>query len=181
MAEGMTVTPEFSRLVRLDTLGDQARTIAIEADAEERAALAVRFDLISIERLEASAECRRNGDIIDVTGTLSARVEQSCVASGVPVPARIYTPFVLRFIPAPTLETGEEEVELSEQDCDVVGYTGGSIDLGEAAAETLSLSLDPFPRSAESAAALRAAGVLSEEDASPFAALKGLKEKLGKS
>lgn len=176
----MTITPEFSRLVRLDSLGDQPRTIAIDADAGERDALAIRFDLISIDRLEASVECTRDGEVVHVTGTLSARIEQACVASGAPVPAKIDTPFVLRFVPAPMLETGEEDIELSEQDCDVVGYSGGSVDLGEAAAETLALALDPFPRSAEATDALRAAGVLGEEDAGPFAVLKGLKEKLGK-
>ena len=52
-----------------------------------------------------------------------------------------------------------DEIELSEDDCDTVFYTGGAIDLGEAAAETLALALDPFPRSPGAAAALREAGV----------------------
>jgi hypothetical protein len=59
-------------------------------------------------------------------------------------------------------------------------YEGGAIDLGEAAAQTLALSIDPYPRSPAAEAALREAGVKSEEDAraeaSPFAALKALKE-----
>ena len=57
-----------------------------------------------------------------------------------------------------------------------VFYTGGAIDLGEAAAETLALVLDPFPRSPGAQAALREAGVLNEEEAGPFAALAKLKQ-----
>ena len=52
-------------------------------------------------------------------------------------------------------------------------------EIGEAVAQTLLLALDPYPRSPAAEAALREAGVKSEEEASveasPFAALKGLK------
>jgi len=176
----MTDRPEFSRPVRLDSLGGQPRAERIEADAAERAALAARFDLVAIERLEATAEGVRDGDVIDVAGRLVADVVQSCVASAEPVPGHIDEPFRLRFVPYQSLESTAEEVELSEADCDVIGYEGGAIDLGEAVAETLALALDPFPRSPDADAALRDAGVLSEEDAGPFAALKALKEKMGK-
>lgn len=176
----MTVTPEFSRLVRLDSLGTEPRAITIDADEAERSALALRFDLVALERLEASAECTRDGNKVDVAGSLSAALVQSCVASGEPVPARINETFRLRFVPAPSLESDAEEIELSEDDCDIIGYSGGAVDLGEAVAETLALALDPFPRSPQADEALRSAGVLSEEDAGPFAVLKGLKEKLGK-
>jgi uncharacterized metal-binding protein YceD (DUF177 family) len=60
-----------------------------------------------------------------------------------------------------------------------VFYDGASIDLGSAIADTLALSLDPYPRCAEADAALKEAGVTSEEQASPFAALAALKKSLG--
>ena len=41
-------------------------------------------------------------------------------------------------------------------------------------------SLDPYPRSANAEDALRVAGVISEEEAGPFAAFAALKEKLGR-
>jgi hypothetical protein len=44
-------------------------------------------------------------------------------------------------------------------------------------ADELSLALDPYPRSAGAEDALRDAGVLSEEQAGPFAALAALKGK----
>lgn len=176
----MSDTPELSRPIKLDSLSSQTRAVAIEADDAERATLAARFDLIAVERLQATAEFTRDGDTVDAVGHLSADVIQSCVASAEPVPAKIDEPFQLRFVPDNMLENAAEEVELSERDCDVVGYSGGAIDLGEAVAETLALALDPFPRSPNADATLREAGVLGEEDAGPFSVLKALKEKLGK-
>ena len=55
----------------------------------------------------------------------------------------------------------------------------GAIDLGEAAAQTLALALDPYPRSPGAAAALKEAGVIGEGEAGPFGGLAALKGKLG--
>jgi uncharacterized protein YutE (UPF0331/DUF86 family) len=61
----------------------------------------------------------------------------------------------------------------------VIPYDGGAmIDLGEVAAETMALALDPFPRGPDAESALKAAGVISEEEAKPLGALAGLKDKL---
>ena len=43
---------EFSRPFRIDTLGAEPRPVEIEAEPEERAALARRFGLVAIDRLE---------------------------------------------------------------------------------------------------------------------------------
>jgi hypothetical protein len=48
-----------------------------------------------------------------------------------------------------------------------------------AIADSLMLSLDPYPRGPNADAALQAAGVLSEEQAGPFAALAKWKGKAG--
>jgi uncharacterized metal-binding protein YceD (DUF177 family) len=178
----MSANPEFSRPVRLDSLGGQARHVEIAADEAERAALARRFALVSIERLSAQASLTRNGDLVSAEGTLSAAVTQSCVATGEPVEERVEEAFRIDFRPHPESGSADEEIELSEPELDVVFYDGPSIDLGEAVAESLSLSLNPYPRSPAAEAALKAAGVKSEEEAkaesSPFAALAALKDKL---
>lgn len=171
---------EFSRPVRLDTLGSAPRELSLAARAEECAALAKRFGLAAIDGLSAEVRCSRNGDIVEMSGRLRAAVTQICVATGEPVPAQVDEPFALRFVPEALLDGGAEEIELSEGDCDLVGYDGGAIDAGEAVAETLALVLNPFPRSPDADAVLRAAGVMTEEDAGPFAALKALKDKLQK-
>lgn len=172
----MTAPNEFARPVRLDSLG-VPRPIEIAAEAEERAALARRFGLAALDRLEAAASVSREGEEVNAVGRIVAEVTQSCVATGEPLPARIDAPFTLRFVPAGS--AADEELELSADDCDTLFYEGGAIDLGEAAAETLLLALDPFPRSPDADAALKAAGVLAEEEAGPFAALKALRDRLG--
>lgn len=174
----MTHSPEFSRPVRIDTLGPAPRPMTIEAEPEERAALAERFDLVAIDRLGADAVLTLDGDTVTATGKLRARVTQSCVASTLPVEAAVEEEFRILFRPQPDAAHPDEEVELSGEECDVVFYSGASIDLGEAVAETLSLSLDPYPRSPEAEAVLRQAGVKGEAEAGPFGALAALRDKL---
>ena len=172
--------PEFSRPVRVDILGPEPRSVAIEADEKERRALAKRFALPAIDRLEATAELVRKGEEVEARGRMRAAVTQSCVASGEPVPAELDEPFAVAFRPRPATGRPDEEVELSEAELDVSFYEGAFIDLGEAVAETLSLSLDPYPRAANADAALKAAGVKSEEEAGPFGALAALRDKMRK-
>ncbi|HMI21088.1 MAG TPA: YceD family protein [Sphingomonas sp.] len=171
------MTPEFSRPYRLDELGGGVRAVTIEANEAERAALAVRFGLIQIDALAVTAELVRENDAVVATGKLRARVVQACVASGAPVPAKIAEDFALRFLPEAEVDAAEE-IELHENDLDVIPYEGSAVDLGEAAAQTLALALDPFPRAPDAEEKLRAAGVIGEADAGPFAALKALRDKL---
>ena len=105
---------------------------------------------------------------------------QACVASGAPVRATLAAPFAILFRPQTAATGGNEEIELSASEMDVVFYDQASIDVGEAVAETLALSLDPWPRSPDADAILREAGVKAEEEEEkgPFAALASLKDKL---
>lgn len=169
--------PEFSRPVRADTLGEDPRKLGIEAEESERAALARRFGLVAIGRLAADLALSRKADEIAMRGTVSASVTQACVVTGAPIEAAVETAVDLLFRPQPGSET-DNEVELGEDELDVVFYDGAAVDMGEAVAETLSLALDPYPRAPGAGEALKAAGVKSEEEAGPFAALAALKDKL---
>jgi uncharacterized metal-binding protein YceD (DUF177 family) len=172
------VTPEWSRPEKLDAIAERERTVAIEATEAERAALAERFDLVAIDRLEARFAIRREGgDTVRASGRVRADVVQRCSVTAEPLRARVDEPVDLRFVPA--LEGAEDELELSADALDTVSYEGGAVDLGEAAAETMALALDPFPRAPGAADALRAAGVISEEEAGPFGKLAALKDRLG--
>ncbi len=170
---------DFAHRLSLDQIRDGDR-LDILADDEERAAVANRLGLVALDRLEAHAILSRDGQKIRATGRLKASLDQSCVATGDPVPAHIDEPFELLFMPEPTAGRADEEVELGESDLDTIFHDGSAIDLGGAVIDTLALALDPYPRSAGADAALREAGVLTEEEASPFAALAALKEKMGK-
>lgn len=172
--------PEFSRPVRIDMLGQAPRTIDIEASPAEREALARRFGFVSIFALSAEVVLERRIAGVAARGTVRAALAQSCVATGDPVEERVEEPFEIEFRPHPE-HGAEEEIELGQGELDVIFYDGASVDVGEAVAETLSLAVEPFPRSPAAEEALREAGVKTEEEAreeaSPFAALKG---KLGK-
>ena len=173
------MTPEFSRPHRLDQIGSGESRRSIAAEPEERAALATRFGLAALDRLAASYALRRDAGGVVARGHLSGTATQRCVVTGDPVPATVEEDFALRFLPEPGA-SDEEEVELSDEELDTIFFEGGAIDLGEAAAETLALALDPFPRSPRAAAVLREAGVASEEDAAPLSPLAAaLKDKLG--
>lgn len=169
-------TPEFSRAYSLDTIGTVPRSVLIDATEGECARLALRFGLVSLANLTANATLIMRGDAISAQGRFTADVVQSCTASGEDVPTRFDEAFSVRFV-APLTEGGaRDEIELLADDCDTVDHDDQSVDLGEAVAQTLGLSLDPFPRSKAAAQLLRDAGVLAEDEveSGPFAELKGL-------
>ena len=147
---------EFSRLVRLDELGGAPRRLVVTADEAERAALAERFALPAIARLEADVALVRSGAAVSLTGDLRADVTQSCVATGAAINAHVAEPLALRFEPIEA--AANDEVELDERALDVIGYERGAIDVGEAVAQSLLLALDPFPRCADADTELREAG-----------------------
>lgn len=169
------MTDPFAHHLRLDQIRDGER-LDLTAGETERSAIAQRLGLESLSCLEAHIVLSRTGDIIRATGRLAASLEQSCVVTGEPVPAHIDEPLDLIFMPEPAPGQPDEEVELDGGDLDVVFHDGAEIDLGGAIADTLALSLDPYPRSAGADAALKEAGVLTEAEASPFAALAALKK-----
>ncbi|NNM78329.1 DUF177 domain-containing protein [Sphingomonas sp. ID1715] len=173
------MTPEFSRIVAADTVDERPKQIEIGADADERRRLAGRFRLQAIDRLSARVALARRAGIIHADGEVDAAVVQSCVVTGEAMPAEVKAPFSVRYLPDAYVRSSEEEVELSSEDCDTLPLEGNQIDLGELAAETLALALDPFPRCAGADEALREAGMSDGAEAGPFAALKALKDKLG--
>ena len=169
------MSDRFAHHLRLDRIRDGER-LDLVADEGERGAIAERLRLGRIDRFEAHVTLSRTGLIVRAEGRIVAALEQSCVVTGEPVPAHVDEAFAMLFMPAPQEGRPEEEVELGEDDCDVVFYDGAAIDLGSAVADTLALSVDPYPRSASAEAALKEAGVMTEEQASPFAALAALKK-----
>lgn len=168
----------FAHRVPLDQIRDGERLNLVAGEAE-RTVIAQRLGLQSLERLDAHVELSRSGDRILAIGRVVAALEQPCVVTGEPVAAHVDEPFEIVFLSEPRDGRPDEEIELAAEDCDVVFHDGVAIDLGCAIADTLALSLDPYPRSAAADAALKEAGVLSEEQAGPFAALAQLKKSLG--
>jgi uncharacterized metal-binding protein YceD (DUF177 family) len=171
------VSDDFAHRLQLDRIRDGERLDLIAGD-QERTAIAERLRLDGLERFEAHVALSREGSTVRAVGRISARLNQSCVVTGEPVPAHVDEPFELAFVPEPSTAQPDEELELGQGDLDVVFHDGAAIDLGSALADTLALSLDPYPRSAGADAALKEAGVVSEEEAGPFGALAQLKRKM---
>jgi uncharacterized metal-binding protein YceD (DUF177 family) len=169
------MTDRFAHRLKLDQVHDGER-VELTADDAERAAVASRLGLDSLDCFQAHATLTRKGSVIEAEGRVLASLKQSCVVTGDPVPAHVDEAFSMIFMPEPDAGRSDEEIELAPSDCDVVFYDGATIDLGAALADTLALSLDPYPRSAGADAALKEAGVLSEAEAGPFAALAQLKK-----
>ncbi len=164
--------PEFSRVVNLSHC--DGRTIELVASAEECARLAERFDLVRIDALKASLSLTRKGDEVQADGRLEARFVQTCAVSAEDLPVAVSEPLTLRFVPTRVNLAEEEEVEIASDEPDEIEYTGTSIDLGEAVAQSLALSIDPFAVGPEAEAAREK---LRGETDSPFAALAALKRK----
>ncbi len=160
--------PEFSRPVSAHDLGAQRRQQMIEAEPNERQSLVRRFDLLTLDRLTAALELKRDPAGIRITGQVHASGAQPCVTSGEPVPFLITEPIALLLVETPPEGS---EIELADADLDSEILTGDTIDLGEIAAQTFALALDPYPR-----AVGVVPGVISEAEAkmasNPFSVLK---------
>lgn len=172
--------PEFSRPMPVDRVSATGLDEIIEASGEERDALARRFDVPAIHAFTArftAMPWRRGG--IELRGHIEAEVERVSVVSLEPFHTEVRED-VVRYFQAenapghkPTVLSVES---LEDEEPDVI--SGGSIDLGEIAAESLALALDPYPR--------KPGEVFSFDEAdepeqagrdSPFGVLSRLKER----
>jgi hypothetical protein len=160
--------PEFSRPVPLGTVGHAGRRLRLEATAEECAALARRFGILSVERLAAELHLKpEEGNTVLVSGRLTAGLTQACVASLEPVAETIDEPVALRLLPP------GREPEDGPDDIDEIESPGGVADLGELLAEQLALALDPYPRAPGAVTPDAAMGAVT----GGFAALAALRRK----
>ena len=160
--------PEFSRLVPLARLGSEIFRQQIEATKDECDRLARRLDLIAIERLAATVTLRRQaGEIVLLEAVFEAELEQICVVTLEPVPAKVCQSFSLIYGP---VDEALSEIELDVDDPVFEPLTGDAIDIGEAVAQELSLALPEFPRAPD--AEIEAAA--AEPIDAGFGALAGL-------
>ena len=168
-------TTEFSRVVDIRQINETPQVLT--ASAEECAALARRFAIVSIKQLEARITLARDGLVVLANGSLVADVVQSCAISAEDFPVHIDEPIALRFVPETGDATPDEEIELAEHDLDEVPYRGTQFDLGEEVAQGLALAIDPYAEGPGAGAVRKKAGLLDEGSSGPFAALAALKKK----
>ncbi len=168
----------FSVIVAVRDIGRKGRTEKLEADCDQRAALADRLGVNSIEQLGGEFELNMvSGSAVHLRGRIVADIVQTCVVSLEPVQQHIEEPVSMTLLP---LEEpyGRSKASvlvdpMDEEDRDT--YANGQIDLGAIVSEQVALHLDPYPRKA--GVAFKADGDDDNDKAdSPFAALERLKQ-----
>jgi len=165
---------EFSRPIDVSRLGRGEGDYEIAASSEERDALAQRFGLLALDRLEARIEIKRvPGGFYRLSARLVAQLTQACVISLEPVAARIDEEFALLYGP---IDAGTEVV-LDGAAETIEALEGDIIDLGEAVAQQLSLALDPFPHAPGAELSATAQGDRQDAHDSPFAVLAKLRDR----
>jgi len=152
---------EFARAIDLRQI--LAKPVAIEATEKERVALARRFALVRIDRLEAEVALEVDGEAVNAKGRLRAAIVQSCAISGEDLPVAIDEPLTLRFVPEKPVV--EDEIELEGSALDEIPFDGHAFDLGEAVAQSLALAIDPYAVGPNAERVRKQAGLLDFTDA----------------
>ena len=178
--------PEFSRIFNLEKIGAAPIDYSIKITPEEGAALAERFHILKVEKLEAKFELQKgqDPDTYDVEGVVHADVVQECIVSLVEVQNSLEFEFKIHLV------QGDEDrfledlnwQEEAEKTFDLEFYQSMEIDLGEITAQYLSLELDLYPRAPGLPAPEFDVGVEDAEPKgegevhNPFAVLEKLKK-----
>jgi hypothetical protein len=142
----VSVPVEFSRVANLERLSQTGETYCIKANKNECDALCRRFEFQSIDELNATFTVRwLGGSSINfcVDGHLNAHIIQTCRVTDKPVPEKLDTSFSFR-----VLHTSQEQV-MEDDPHDIEFTRSPDVDLGEIAAQYVSLSAAPYPRAAD--------------------------------
>jgi uncharacterized metal-binding protein YceD (DUF177 family) len=167
---------EFSRLIDVHRLRPAGGAYEIAAAPAERAALAKRFELLTLDRLEARVQLTPiAAGFYRLSAALQADLTQACVVTLEPVKSHITEEFVLLY----GAIDEQKEVVLDDDSETIEPIEGGMIDIGEAVAQQLSLALDPFPRAPGAPAPSDQPPPESQRLASPFAVLAKLRKPKG--
>jgi uncharacterized metal-binding protein YceD (DUF177 family) len=166
--------PEFSRHQILTDPPQAGVEDRLEASPAECAALAQRFGIEALKHFSArfTRKPYPGGGLL-ISGRLKAEPVQLCIVSLEPVTERLDKPFTLVVLP-PDGALSEDPDGPDEIQADATGH----FDLGEALAEELSLSLNPYPRKAGAHLPLppeEAAEPIEAPPRNPFAKLAALR------
>lgn len=179
MKKSSVPAPELSRPLSIDRISLGGVREKIVASPDERKALAKRFGLIDLPRLEATLDVdHAEGKMFVVKGKLFADVVQECVVSLEPVPDQIAEEIDVLFAPPHLLkEDGEGGLtDLGEAE-PPEAIENGAIDLGEVVSQHLAMALNPYPRKEGvelGSYEVTAKGEAEEKKNNPFAKLKEL-------
>jgi uncharacterized metal-binding protein YceD (DUF177 family) len=169
--------PEFSRHQILTDPPQAGVEDRLDASPAECAALAERFGIEALKHFSArfTRKPYPGGGLL-ISGWIKAEPVQLCIVSLEPVTEHLDKPFTLVVLP-PDGTLSEDPDGPDEIQADATGH----FDLGEALAEELSLSLNPYPRQAGAHLPLALEEAAEPTEATPrnpfakLAALRGAK------
>ena len=160
--------------------------VKIDANEEERAALATVHELVTVHSFKADLDVttwKKGG--VRVEGTVSARIVQSCVTTLDPVEETVEEHVSAMFVPegsklAVPKKSVEGEILLDAEGEDgPETFSGDTVDVGQLVEEFFALGINPYPRRADvSADAPVNAGEDDEPRGPLYEKLQALKKKL---
>ena len=173
--------PILSRPVLVDEVPDHGLSVTVESTEGERDALRTLNTVVAVQSLAGRFIVKREGKAgAVVTGTVHARIVQTCVVSLEPFETTLEEPVEVHFLTPEAVEKRRAEraavaSDPTDDDPDEPDVlVAGGLDLGAVTAEYLTLGLDPYPRKP----GVRFEDVAPEAapaEASPFAVLKALR------
>lgn len=169
----MKPEPSFSRRVDPASIVRDGERFPIEANEEERTALAGALGLVALSQFYAELELSRAASgVVTAKGRLRAQLTQSCVVTLAPVEQAIDHLIARRFAPQGERKTDIVVDVAPEGDEPPDEYGRGGIDLGAFVLEELILAIDPYPRAPDAALPENADEAGGDDRESPFAVLK---------
>lgn len=167
--------------VHVRNLPAKGMPVTIEADEDQRAALAAAHGLEAVERLTAEllvTPWKRDG--VRVKGRIKADVVQACIVTLEPVKGRVDEEVTGLFVPEGSKLARPDLIEGGEMLLDAEGedapepFAGDTVDVGHLAEEFFVLGIDPYPR--KPGVAATGLDERDEEERGPlFEQLKALK------
>jgi uncharacterized metal-binding protein YceD (DUF177 family) len=148
-----------------------------EATTEELQDVAKELNILGVSNLSSRYRIVSiAGGAYRLTGSLSASVDQACVVSLEPVAGKVEAAFDVEFWPDLQSEESDEDASvLSGSDVELLEH--GLIPVGRIVFETLSASLNPYPRREGVEFSWEDPKSGQDSTSNPFAALSKLKDK----
>lgn len=180
---------EFSHPIKLEHIDRKGKSVTIQPSSEECIALSKRFDLESIDTMEAQISITASSLVYHVTGVVKATITQISVISNNPVQKTITQDIDAWFIDNSRVTSfekakkdrensdEEDEYEIRDEKDDPEPITNDEIDIGEVAAQFLGLALDDYPRGEDETSGDYIEVEPENTKPNPFAVLKDLKTK----
>ena len=139
--------PAWSVPLKVDSIPDTGLNRVVEASADICAAVAALAEVRAVSGLKATFDLTRDGDVVHVTGRVTANVGQNCVVTLEPLETAIDEPIEVLFAPVPDEGTDAHEERRRKTDEELPEpLIEGTIDLGAIACEFLILGIEPYPR-----------------------------------